>query len=72
MSGATERIGADTVIVVGERRARDWSSMAPDAAAVQVIGDALVPRKTAHAISEGRGAAERVAAARPRATAHRG
>jgi hypothetical protein len=72
MSGATERIGADTVIVVGERRARDWSSMAPGAAAVQVIGDALVPRKAAHAISEGRGAAERVAAARPRATAHRG
>jgi 2,4-dienoyl-CoA reductase-like NADH-dependent reductase (Old Yellow Enzyme family) len=69
MSGAAERIGADTIIVVGERRARDWSSMTPGAAAVQVIGDALVPRKAAHAISEGRRAAERVAAARPRATA---
>jgi 2,4-dienoyl-CoA reductase-like NADH-dependent reductase (Old Yellow Enzyme family) len=69
MSGATERIGADTVIVVGERRARDWSSLAPPGATVQVIGDALVPRKAAHAISEGRAAAERIAAARPRATA---
>jgi hypothetical protein len=64
MSGATERIGAETVIVVGERRARDWSSMAPPGATVQVIGDALVPRKVAHAISEGRAAAEHVARSR--------
>jgi 2,4-dienoyl-CoA reductase (NADPH2) len=58
MSGATEAIAADTVIVVGERRARDWTALAPAGASVVVIGDALVPRRVAHAISEGRAAAE--------------
>jgi Pyridine nucleotide-disulphide oxidoreductase/NADH:flavin oxidoreductase / NADH oxidase family len=58
VSGAGERIAADAVIVVGERRARDWSALVPSGAGVQVIGDALVPRKVMHAISEGRAAAE--------------
>jgi 2,4-dienoyl-CoA reductase-like NADH-dependent reductase (Old Yellow Enzyme family) len=63
MSGATRRIAADAVIVVGERRARDWPSLVPsgpEGPAVRVIGDALVPRRVAHAISEGRAAADAI------------
>ena len=73
MSGAIETIAADTVIVVGERRARDWSALVPRAASVRAIGDALVPRRVAHAISEGRAVAEAIArfssSSRPRARA---
>lgn len=60
LSGRIDRIPADTVIVVGERRPRDWSALVPSGATVRVIGDALVPRRAAHAISEGRAAAEAV------------
>ena len=60
MSRTTRRIAADTVIVVGERRARDWQSLVPPGPTVRVIGDALVPRRVAHAISEGRAAAEAI------------
>ena len=63
MSGAIEEIAADTVIVVGERRPADWSTLVPADAGVRVIGDAIVPRKVAHAISEGRAVAETLAAA---------
>ncbi len=69
LSGATERVSADTVIVVGERVARDWNALVPPAGTVRVIGDALVPRKASHAISEGRAAAEAIARAQPRAAA---
>jgi 2,4-dienoyl-CoA reductase (NADPH2) len=69
MSGATERVPADTVIVVGERVAGDWSSLVPTTGTVRVIGDALVPRKASHAIAEGRAAGESIARARPRAAA---
>jgi threonine dehydrogenase-like Zn-dependent dehydrogenase len=61
MSGADERVAADTVIVVGERVALDWSALVPPAGTVRVIGDALVPRKASHAIAEGRAAAEAIA-----------
>jgi len=64
MSGATESVPADAVIVVGERVARDWSVLVPGAGTVRVIGDALVPRKASHAISEGRAAAEAIGGAR--------
>jgi 2,4-dienoyl-CoA reductase (NADPH2) len=60
MSDETETIPADTVIVVGERRARDYTSLLAANATVRVIGDALVPRRVAHAISEGRAAAEAI------------
>jgi 2,4-dienoyl-CoA reductase (NADPH2) len=60
MSGAITRIAADAVIAVGERRARDWRSLVPPGPTVRVIGDALVPRRVAHAISEGRAAAEAI------------
>jgi 2,4-dienoyl-CoA reductase-like NADH-dependent reductase (Old Yellow Enzyme family) len=63
MSGAIDAIEADTVVVVGERVARDWSALAPAGPTVRAIGDALVPRKVAHAISEGRAAAVAIAAA---------
>jgi 2,4-dienoyl-CoA reductase-like NADH-dependent reductase (Old Yellow Enzyme family) len=69
LSGATERVSADTVIVVGERVARDWGALVPPAGTVRVIGDALVPRKASHAISEGRAAAEAIASAQPRGAA---
>ena len=65
LSGAAERVAADTVIVVGERVARDWSALVPGAGTVRVIGDALVPRKASHAIAEGRAAAEAILGASP-------
>ena len=64
MSHRTEMVDADTVIVVGERRPRDWSTLVPPGATVRVIGDALVPRRVAHAVSEGRAAAEAITRAR--------
>jgi 2,4-dienoyl-CoA reductase (NADPH2) len=60
LSRQTETIAVDTVIVVGERRARDWRALLPPDATVRVIGDAQVPRRVAHAISEGRAAAEAI------------
>ena len=62
MSGAIRRIAADAVIVVGERRACEWRSLVPSGPTVRVIGDALVPRRVAHAISEGRAAADAIRA----------
>ena len=53
--------GRRRVVVVGERVARDWSALVPAGPAVRVIGDALVPRKVAHAIAEGRAAARAIA-----------
>jgi 2,4-dienoyl-CoA reductase-like NADH-dependent reductase (Old Yellow Enzyme family)/threonine dehydrogenase-like Zn-dependent dehydrogenase len=64
VASTTDDVPADTVIVVGERRARDWSDLVPAGANVQVIGDALVPRRVAHAVSEGRAAAEAVTTSR--------
>jgi 2,4-dienoyl-CoA reductase (NADPH2) len=66
LSDQTATIAADTVIVVGERRSRDWRRLVPDNATVRVIGDALVPRRVAHAISEGRAAAAAISLARAR------
>jgi 2,4-dienoyl-CoA reductase (NADPH2) len=69
LSGDEERVPADTVIVVGERVARDWSALVPGAGTVRVIGDALVPRKASHAIAEGRAAGESIADPQTRAAA---
>ena len=56
--GAVERVSADAVVVVGERRPREWGELVrPDGPPVVVVGDAINPRRTAHAISEGRAAA---------------
>lgn len=60
-SGRTTALDADRVVVVGERRPRT----SPDCAAplVLVVGDAVVPRRVAHAVAEGREAAVRITAA---------
>jgi len=60
-TGGAERLPADAVIVVGERRPRDWSALVPDGIPVRVAGDAIVPRRAAHAIAEGRAAARALA-----------
>ena len=64
MSGAVTTVAADTVIIVGERRARDWRSLVPDTATVHAIGDAVVPRRVGPAISEGHALASKLARAR--------
>ena len=51
----------DRVVVAGERRPRATPKCA--APLVLAIGDAIVPRRAAHAIAEGRAAAARIAAA---------
>ena len=61
-AGGIDRLAADAVIVVGERRPRDWSPLVPDGITVRVVGDAIVPRRAAHAIAEGRAAARALAA----------
>ena len=62
MSDQTATVAVDTVIVVAERRSRDWSHLVPANATVRVIGDAVVPRRVGHAISEGRAAAAAISA----------
>jgi 2,4-dienoyl-CoA reductase (NADPH2) len=52
-------IGADRVVAVGERRPRALPECA--APLVLAVGDAIVPRRAAHAIAEGRAAGEQVA-----------
>ena len=57
VSGRSADLAADLVVVVGERRARAWEALVPDGPTVQVVGDAVVPRRVHHAIAEGRAAA---------------
>ena len=64
LSLATDSVPADVVIVVGERVTREWSALTPAGANVQVIGDAVVPRRVSHAVSEGRAAAVSILAQR--------
>ena len=61
-SGRSSPLAADRVVVVGERR----PVAGPDVAAglVLAVGDAVVPRRAAHAIAEGRAAAARIAGRR--------
>jgi 2,4-dienoyl-CoA reductase (NADPH2) len=56
LSGAVAEFAADVLVVVGERRPRAWLELVPDRPSVQVIGDAVVPRRVQHAVSEGRAA----------------
>ena len=72
MSGVVTTVAADTVIIVGERRPRDWRTLVPDTATVHAIGDAVVPRRVGPAISEGHALASELAPARPRAGAELG
>jgi 2,4-dienoyl-CoA reductase-like NADH-dependent reductase (Old Yellow Enzyme family) len=63
-TGVVDRMAADAVIVVGERTPRNWRAQLPAGANAFVVGDAIVPRHFAHAISEGRTAARAIARAR--------
>ena len=58
-SGRSTSIEADRVVVVGERQPHAPGDFAAPLALA--IGDALVPRRAAHAIAEGRAAAARLA-----------
>ncbi|HEY5854652.1 MAG TPA: FAD-dependent oxidoreductase, partial [Aldersonia sp.] len=59
LSGRTSEIRCDRVVAVGERITSDWQPLkAQSGARVQVIGDAVVPRRVSHAIAEGYAAAE--------------
>jgi 2,4-dienoyl-CoA reductase (NADPH2) len=58
LSGSKAEVAADLVVVVGERRARPWDALVPAGPGVQVVGDAVVPRRVHHAIAEGRAAAD--------------
>jgi 2,4-dienoyl-CoA reductase-like NADH-dependent reductase (Old Yellow Enzyme family) len=59
LSGKAEHVPADLVVFVGERR-RTRPDELPESPRVQAIGDAVVPRRVAHAIAEGRVAAEAI------------
>jgi 2,4-dienoyl-CoA reductase (NADPH2) len=59
LSGTAELIPADLVVFVGERR-RIRLDQTPEGPRVQAIGDAVVPRRVAHAIAEGRVAADAI------------
>jgi 2,4-dienoyl-CoA reductase (NADPH2) len=71
LTGSVEPLTADAVIAVGERRPRVLATGLPETAPLIVVGDAIVPRRVAHAVAEGRAAANRLigAEARPRAAA---
>jgi 2,4-dienoyl-CoA reductase-like NADH-dependent reductase (Old Yellow Enzyme family) len=64
--GEPERLATDAVIVVGERRSRDWRALVGEANGF-ALGDAVVPRRVAHAIAEGREAARTILTARAHA-----
>jgi hypothetical protein len=62
-TGTVERLQADAVTVAGERRPRNFATILPAPAKVFVAGDAIVPRRVAHAISEGRAVARSISRA---------
>jgi 2,4-dienoyl-CoA reductase (NADPH2) len=62
LSGETELVPADVVVFVGERRTVRPDLPLPERSRVQAIGDTVVPRRVAHAIAEGRVAAEAILA----------
>jgi 2,4-dienoyl-CoA reductase (NADPH2) len=62
-SGTTERVDADVVVVVGERKPAALDVDLGAGARVQAIGDTLLPRRVAHAIAEGLAAAHAIVAA---------
>ncbi len=62
LTGSAEWQFADRVVIVGERRARPLDVPVPPGTHVVALGDAVVPRRASHAISEGRAAAEAILA----------
>ncbi|WP_405521880.1 FAD-dependent oxidoreductase [Streptomyces canus] len=65
MDGHETRLAADILVTVGERRPRRPDFTAADGQTVRAIGDCVVPRRIAHALAEGRAAAEAVASGAP-------
>lgn len=62
MDGHETRLAADVLVTVGERRPRRPDLTPADGQTVRAVGDCVVPRRIAHAVAEGRAAAEAVAA----------
>ncbi|WP_327117941.1 FAD-dependent oxidoreductase [Nocardia sp. NBC_01730] len=62
LSGRLSQLRCDRVVVAGERMATDWRQFPRQLprARVQIVGDAIVPRRVAHAIAEGYAAAEAI------------
>ena len=66
LTGRVDPLAADAVIAVGERRHRAPAMGLPETAPMVVVGDAIVPRRVAHAVAEGRAAARRLIGAEDR------
>ncbi|MFI0777485.1 FAD-dependent oxidoreductase [Streptomyces sp. NPDC021212] len=62
LDGRETRLAADVLVTVGERRPRRPDIPPAAHQAVHAIGDCVVPRRIAHAVAEGRAAAEALAA----------
>ncbi|MFD4227506.1 FAD-dependent oxidoreductase [Streptomyces sp. NPDC058545] len=62
MDGHETRLAADVLVTVGERRPRRPDLTPAYGQTVRAVGDCVVPRRIAHAVAEGRAAAEAVAA----------
>jgi 2,4-dienoyl-CoA reductase-like NADH-dependent reductase (Old Yellow Enzyme family)/thioredoxin reductase len=60
VGGETSHLPADSVVVVGERQPRAWSSLGEHAGGVRLVGDCIVPRRVQHAVSEGCTAAREI------------
>jgi hypothetical protein len=65
MDGHETLLAADLLVTVGERRPRRPDFTAANGQTVRAIGNCVVPRRIAHALAEGRPAAEAVAANLP-------
>ncbi|WP_405561099.1 FAD-dependent oxidoreductase [Streptomyces canus] len=65
MDGHETVLAADILVTVGERRPRRPDFTVANGQTVRAIGDCVVPRRIAHALAEGRAAAEAVAAGAP-------
>ncbi|MFZ3572731.1 FAD-dependent oxidoreductase [Streptomyces sp. BH097] len=63
LDGRESSLAADLLTTVGERLPRRPDFTSSDGQTVHAIGDCVVPRRVAHAVAEGRAAAEAVAGA---------
>ncbi|MFF3056834.1 FAD-dependent oxidoreductase [Streptomyces sp. NPDC057909] len=62
MDGHETSLAVDVLVTVGERLPRRPDLTPADGQTVRAVGDCVVPRRIAHAVAEGRAAAEAVAA----------
>ncbi|MBA4864603.1 FAD-dependent oxidoreductase [Streptomyces sp. PSKA54] len=62
LDGQETDLAADVLVTVGERRPSRPDITPADGQTVRAVGDCVVPRRIAHAVAEGRAAAEAVAA----------